>query len=114
MTPEQVRYINSFYVKITFNGGDVKYLDAHSKTTDEIHLTSLISCYKAVVRFICKPRKNPLLILDCRQGEDRPNINASAYEPFGNMEIRFIQNGEEKELVRRYTLLKGTATLFNE
>lgn len=108
------KYEDSFYVSVHFINDTERYILPHgAKMTDEVFKTSLIACYKAIVRFISKPRNQTLILFDAKE-HIKGRINTDAYEDFGTMTIHHVHCGEELDPVRTYTVLKAKTGLFIE
>jgi hypothetical protein len=108
------KYEDSFSVAVKFNDGPERFLMPHgAKVTDDRIETSLIACYKAIVKFVSKPRSQTIILLDAKD-HIKERIDHSSYEEFGSLTIRHYHLGQEVEPVREYTILKATHCLFKE
>lgn len=108
------KYEDSFYIAIKFGNNTERYLYPHgAKMVDEIYSTSLTACYKAIVRFISKPRSQTLILFDAKD-HIKEKINKDAYEDFGLLTIHHIHSGETCPPIRTYAILKAKNCLFKE
>lgn len=109
------KFRDSFYVRIDFDNGEVKYLDPHGYVKEECHKTSLIACYKSLVRFLGKRRKFQHCVLEHRKEGDDEAVNRDNFERLGLitivMEDLVLGNLEEKK-VKAYWLFRIKNPLF--
>lgn len=110
---EQDRHTNAFCVKLDFTNGETKYLDAKASVQEEVHITSLIACYKAIVKFVAKHRARPIVLLD--KGIDSVScpIDENNWEYMGTLRILCYSAGKpEPEEIRVYGLLKSKSIIW--
>lgn len=112
MPKEQItRYGDSFYIEMRFASGEVRYLDPHAKVIDAPHLTSLVACYKAILRMASKHRQNPIVLYDDTKPFEGLPINDSAYENLAKATIVMRRDGVD-EPVRKYYLVKCKVSFY--
>ena len=111
---EQDRHTNAFCVKLDFVSGETKYLDAKASVQEEVHITSLIACYKAIVKFVSKHRARPIALLDKGIESVNAPIN-EGWEYMGSLRILCYSAGKpEPEEIRVYGLLKSKTPIWEQ